>query len=155
MQKRRVFRDYDNRPNRHMCERNDGHYAIRTADLRAQENSLFRWQMRKKGYGFLSYHCLIPVRYCLTYVCSGPRELAMPAQKPQSHGAISPRPPFCIVTPTKYLSGAYRRITYCQSISLSVCQSLRYGIYVSSDSLPVRPLTKLALFSEYVHMLNN
>ena len=65
-----------------------GHYAIRTADLRAQENSLFRWKMRKKGYGFLSYHCRIPVRYCLTYVCSGLRELAMPAQKPRSHGAI-------------------------------------------------------------------
>ena len=63
-------------------------YAIRTVDLRAQENSLFRWKMRKKGYGFLSYHCRIPVRYCLTYVCSGLRELAMPAQKPRSHGAI-------------------------------------------------------------------
>ena len=43
----------------------DAHYAIRTTDVRAQENSLFRWKMRKKGYGFLSYHCRIPVRYCL------------------------------------------------------------------------------------------
>ena len=33
------------------------HYAIRAADLQAQVNSLFRWKMRKKGYGFLSYHC--------------------------------------------------------------------------------------------------
>ena len=64
------------------------HYAIRTEDLRAQENSLFQWKTRKKGYGFLSYRCRIPVRHCLTYVCSGLRELAMPAQKPRSHGAI-------------------------------------------------------------------
>ena len=27
---------------------------------------VFRWKKRKKGYGFLSYHCHIPVRYCLT-----------------------------------------------------------------------------------------
>ena len=27
---------------------------------------VFRWGKRKKGYGFLSYHCHIPVRHCLT-----------------------------------------------------------------------------------------
>ena len=27
---------------------------------------VFRWKKRKKGYGFLSYHCHIPVRHCLT-----------------------------------------------------------------------------------------
>ena len=73
-----------------------GHYAIRTTDLRAQESLLFRWKMRKKGHGFLSYHRRIPVRYCLTYVRSGLRELAMPAQAPYSHGAIPP--PFLIAS---------------------------------------------------------
>ena len=27
---------------------------------------VFRWGKRKKGYGFLSYYCHIPVRHCLT-----------------------------------------------------------------------------------------
>ena len=65
------------------------HYAIRASDLWAQSKSRFRWEMRKKGYGFLSYRCRIPVRHCLTHVCSGLRELAMPAQNTRSHGAIS------------------------------------------------------------------
>ena len=43
---------------------------------------------RKQGYCLLSYHCHIPVRHILTYMCSGPRELAMPAQNPRSHGAM-------------------------------------------------------------------
>ena len=57
---------------------------------------VFRWKNRKKGHGFLSYHRRIPVRHCLTYLCSGLRELAMPAQNPGSHGAISP--PFLIAS---------------------------------------------------------
>ena len=65
------------------------HCAIRTADLRAQVSSLFRWKMRKQVYGPLSCHCRIPVRRRLPCVCSGLRELAMPAQHPRPHGAIS------------------------------------------------------------------
>ena len=50
---------------------------------------VFRWEKRKKGYVFLSYHRHVPARHCLTYMCSGLRELAMPAQKTRSHGSIS------------------------------------------------------------------
>ena len=55
--------------------------------LRAQANTQFRWKMRNKGYGFLSYHCHIPVRHCLMYdiVCSGLCELAMPGQNHRPH----------------------------------------------------------------------
>ena len=55
------------------------------------------------------------------------------------------------VTPTKHLSGAYRRINP-QGSNLMVqplpVYSYRYDIYASSDCLPARPLTKLVLFSE-------
>ena len=61
---------------------------------------VFRWEKCKKGYGFLSYHCRIPIRHCLTYACSALRELAMPAQIPRSHGAISP--PFLIALISRF-----------------------------------------------------
>ena len=82
-----------------ICELN-GPWCWGLALRYAAENEparVFRWEKRKKGHGFLSYHGHIPVRHCLTYVYSGLRELAMPAQIPRSYGAISP--PFLINSP--------------------------------------------------------
>ena len=66
----------------------------------ARRFGVFRWGKRKKGYDFLACHCRIPVRHCLTYMCSGLRELAMPAQIPRSHGVISP--PFRIASTGRF-----------------------------------------------------
>ena len=76
-----------------ICTANALGYAAENEPARGF--GVFRWGKRKKGYGYLPYHCRTPARHCLTYEYSALRELAMPAQIPRSHGAISP--PFLII----------------------------------------------------------
>ena len=68
--------------------------ALRYTDGRPPDagKSATSMGMRKKGHGFLSYRGSILVRHCREHVRSGLRGLAMPAQKPRSHGAISAIP---------------------------------------------------------------